>query len=82
MKPGDMLVFYTDGIGETQGSRRGRPPDRRVRHRSGLVEAAREHQGETAPPKWWRPSSRASRPSAATRPPDDDRTVDGGEPTR
>jgi stage II sporulation SpoE-like protein len=47
MKPGDMLVFYTDGIVETYG----RDEDGRSLGEYGierLLEVAREHQGETA----------------------------------
>ncbi len=47
MKPGDMLVFYTDGICETQG----RDEDGRLLGEYGLerlIEVSREHQGETA----------------------------------
>ncbi len=47
MKPGDMLVFYTDGICETQGrDENGRQIGEYGLER--LVEVAREHQGETA----------------------------------
>jgi Stage II sporulation protein E (SpoIIE) len=47
MKPGDMLVFYTDGIIETQGrDENGRPLGEYGMER--LLEVAREHQGETA----------------------------------
>jgi serine phosphatase RsbU (regulator of sigma subunit) len=47
MKPGDMLVFYTDGICETQGrDEHGRPLGEYGLER--LLEVAREHQGETA----------------------------------
>ncbi|HEY9420702.1 MAG TPA: PP2C family protein-serine/threonine phosphatase, partial [Thermoanaerobaculia bacterium] len=47
MKPGDMLVFYTDGICEAQG----RDENGRLLGEYGtdrLLEVAREHQGETA----------------------------------
>jgi sigma-B regulation protein RsbU (phosphoserine phosphatase) len=47
MKPGDMLVFYTDGIVEAQG----RDENGRLLGEYGierLLEVAREHQGETA----------------------------------
>ncbi|HEX9940767.1 MAG TPA: PP2C family protein-serine/threonine phosphatase [Thermoanaerobaculia bacterium] len=47
MKPGDLLVFYTDGICETQG----RDENGRLLGEYGLdrlLEVAREHQGETA----------------------------------
>lgn len=47
MKPGDMLVFYTDGICEAQG----RDEAGRLLGEYGtdrLLEVAREHQGETA----------------------------------
>ncbi len=47
MKPGDMLVFYTDGIIEAQG----RDEQGRLLGEYGmerLLEVAREHQGETA----------------------------------
>lgn len=47
MKPGDMLVFYTDGICETQG----RDEMGRLLGEYGLerlLEVARAHQGETA----------------------------------
>jgi len=73
MKPGDMLVFFTDGICETQG----RDEDGRQIGEYGmerLVEAAREHQGETA-----REVVEAIFASVETfsrhAPPDDDRTV-------
>jgi sigma-B regulation protein RsbU (phosphoserine phosphatase) len=73
MKPGDMLVFYTDGICETQG----RDEDGRQIGEYGmerLVEAAREHQGETA-----REVVEAIFASVEAfsrhAPPDDDRTV-------
>jgi len=47
MKPGDMLVFYTDGIIETQGrDEQGRPLGEYGIER--LLEVAREHRGETA----------------------------------
>jgi sigma-B regulation protein RsbU (phosphoserine phosphatase) len=47
MQPGDMLVFYTDGIVETQGrDDSGRPLGEYGVER--LVEVAREHQGEKA----------------------------------
>jgi sigma-B regulation protein RsbU (phosphoserine phosphatase) len=47
MKPGDMLVFYTDGICETQGrDEDGRPLGEFGMER--LIEVSREHQGETA----------------------------------
>ena len=47
MKPGDMLVFYTDGIIETQGrDGNGRPLGEYGIER--LLEVAREHQGEAA----------------------------------
>jgi phosphoserine phosphatase RsbU/P len=47
MKPGDMLVFYTDGIVEAQG----RDEQGRILGEYGmerLLDVAREHQGETA----------------------------------
>jgi serine phosphatase RsbU (regulator of sigma subunit) len=47
MKAGDMLVFYTDGICETQG----RDEHGRLLGEYGverMLEVAREHQGETA----------------------------------
>ena len=40
MKPGDMLVFYTDGIVETRGSQ---PPEEYGPER--LLAVARQHQG-------------------------------------
>ena len=47
MKPGDMLVFYTDGICEAQGrDEGGRQLGEYGTDR--LLEVAREHQGETA----------------------------------
>ncbi|HEX6904921.1 MAG TPA: PP2C family protein-serine/threonine phosphatase [Thermoanaerobaculia bacterium] len=47
MKPGDMLVFYTDGICEAQGrDEGGRSLGEYGTDR--LLEVAREHQGETA----------------------------------
>ncbi len=47
MKPGDMLVFYTDGIVETQGrDENGRSLGEYGVER--LLEVAREHRGETA----------------------------------
>jgi serine phosphatase RsbU (regulator of sigma subunit) len=47
MKPGDMLVFYTDGIIETLGrDAQGRSLGEYGIER--LLEVAREHQGETA----------------------------------
>jgi len=47
MKPGDMLVFYTDGIVEAQGrDDQGRTLGEYGMER--LLEVAREHQGETA----------------------------------
>jgi sigma-B regulation protein RsbU (phosphoserine phosphatase) len=47
MKPGDMLVFYTDGIIETQGrDEQGRTLGEYGIER--LLEVAREHRGETA----------------------------------
>ena len=47
MKPGDMLVFYTDGIVEAQGrDEQGRTLGEYGMER--LLEVAREHQGETA----------------------------------
>jgi serine phosphatase RsbU (regulator of sigma subunit) len=73
MKPGDMLVFYTDGICEAQG----RDEGGRLLGEYGtdrLLEVAREHQGETA-----REVVEAIFASvdAFTRdaPPDDDRTL-------
>jgi sigma-B regulation protein RsbU (phosphoserine phosphatase) len=73
MKPGDMLVFYTDGICETQGrDEAGRQIGEYGMER--LVEVAREHQGETA-----REVVEAIFKSVETfsrhAPPDDDRTV-------
>ncbi len=47
MKPGDMLVFYTDGIFEAQGrDENGRSLGEYGMDR--LLEVARDHQGETA----------------------------------
>ncbi|HEX4965896.1 MAG TPA: PP2C family protein-serine/threonine phosphatase [Thermoanaerobaculia bacterium] len=73
MKPGDMLVFYTDGICETQG----RDEDGRLLGEYGLerlVEVAREHQGESA--REVVDSIFASVESFSRHaPPDDDRTV-------
>jgi sigma-B regulation protein RsbU (phosphoserine phosphatase) len=73
MKPGDMLVFYTDGICETQG----RDEHGRLLGEYGierLLEVAREHQGETA-----REVVDAIFASvegfSRSAPPDDDRTV-------
>ena len=73
MKPGDMLVFYTDGICETQG----RDENGRLLGEYGverLLEVAREHQGETA-----REVVDAIFASveafSRNAPPDDDRTV-------
>lgn len=73
MKPGDMLVFYTDGICETQG----RDEDGRLLGEFGmerLIEVAREHQGETA--REVVDAIFASVESFSREaPPDDDRTV-------
>ncbi|MEA2602998.1 MAG: phosphoserine phosphatase RsbU/P [Acidobacteriota bacterium] len=73
MKPGDMLVFYTDGICETQG----RDEDGRLLGEYGmerLIEVSREHQGETA--REVVDAIFASVESFSREaPPDDDRTV-------
>ena len=73
MKPGDMLVFYTDGICETQG----RDEDGRLLGEFGmerLIEVSREHQGETA--REVVDAIFASVESFSREaPPDDDRTV-------
>ena len=73
MKPGDMLVFYTDGICETQGrDENGRQIGEYGLER--LVEVAREHQGETA--REVVEAIFASVESFSRQaPPDDDRTV-------
>ncbi|HEX3552791.1 MAG TPA: PP2C family protein-serine/threonine phosphatase [Thermoanaerobaculia bacterium] len=73
MKPGDMLVFYTDGICETQGrDENGRQIGEYGLER--LVEVAREHQGETA--REVVDAIFASVESFSRQaPPDDDRTV-------
>jgi sigma-B regulation protein RsbU (phosphoserine phosphatase) len=73
MKPGDMLVFYTDGISETVGrDEDGRPLGEYGIER--LVETAREHQGETA--REVVEAIFASVESFSRQaPPDDDRTV-------
>jgi sigma-B regulation protein RsbU (phosphoserine phosphatase) len=73
MKPGDMLVFYTDGISETLGrDEDGRPLGEYGTER--LVETAREHQGETA--REVVEAIFASVESFSRQaPPDDDRTV-------
>ena len=78
MKPGDMLVFYTDGICETQG----RDEEGRLLGEYGidrLLEVAREHQGETAREvvdAIFASVEAFSRDAPA----DDDRTRDGGQP--
>jgi serine phosphatase RsbU (regulator of sigma subunit) len=73
MKPGDMIVFYTDGIVETQGrDEMGRPLGEYGVER--LLEVAQAHQGETAQEvveAIFRSVEDFSRGAA----PDDDRTV-------
>jgi sigma-B regulation protein RsbU (phosphoserine phosphatase) len=73
MKPGDMLVFYTDGICETLGrDEHGRSLGEYGIER--LLEVAREHQGETA--REVVDAIFASVESfSRNAPPDDDRTV-------
>ena len=47
MRPGDMLVLYTDGVTETRPA--GAPPDERIEFGTDrLLEVARAHQGKTA----------------------------------
>ncbi len=73
MKPGDMLVFYTDGICETLGAAR-RRPERGVRRRAAAPGGARA-PGPARRRRSWTPSSPSveafSRRGAAG----DDRTV-------
>lgn len=73
MKPGDMVVFYTDGIVETQGrDEMGRPLGEYGVER--LLEVAQAHRGETAQEvveAVFRSVEEFSRGAA----PDDDRTV-------
>jgi len=73
MKPGDMVVFYTDGIVETQGhDEMGRPLGEYGVER--LLEVAQAHRGETAQEvveAIFRSVEDFSRGAA----PDDDRTV-------
>ncbi len=47
MRPGDLLVLYTDGVTETRPA--GAPPDERIEYGTGrLLEVARAHQGKAA----------------------------------
>ncbi len=47
MRPGDMLVLYTDGVTETLSS--AKPPEEPAEYRAGrLLEVARANQGKTA----------------------------------
>jgi serine phosphatase RsbU (regulator of sigma subunit) len=73
MKPGDMLVFYTDGIVETQG----RDEMGRLLGEYGverLLEVAQAHRGETAQ-EVVEAIFRSVEDFSRSAPPDDDRTV-------
>jgi hypothetical protein len=73
MKPGDMLVFYTDGISETRGrDEEGRPQGEYGMER--LLEVARAHQGEPAR-KVVEAVFASVESFSRGAPPDDDRTV-------
>jgi serine phosphatase RsbU (regulator of sigma subunit) len=73
MKPGDMLVFYTDGIVETQGrDEMGRPLGEYGVER--LLEVAQAHRGETAQ-EVVEAVFRSVEDFSRSAPPDDDRTV-------
>ncbi|HYO13817.1 MAG TPA: PP2C family protein-serine/threonine phosphatase [Thermoanaerobaculia bacterium] len=73
MKPGDMIVFYTDGIVETQGrDEMGRPLGEYGVER--LLEVAQAHRGETAQ-EVVEAIFRSVEDFSRGAPPDDDRTV-------